>query len=664
MEKFDPERFKNGIRALKRELGQGIIDKKQLYEHTQTHADEENEALRAKIRERNLRYVEQRRRKQENNMLIDTHSTFQYSKGFDIETPSERNFIAGNRTSRSYLSSGKLAPLSPTFASNLKKSKYSVANNNTSLETNDQTTSINQTKQTVQFPATKKPEEKFAHTDRHSTTHRLREMHDFSLSSHSIGNSFRSPLPQLSDLQTPRMNGIKSPFEREKSRREMSLNARYLKKFISAKRMLDVVKVGSRDLALSTQRKEFTEDEKLKKTKQFVEEYYRNMIDMLGSAYDTLALAIQARKDKVQLDRHLNEVLNYAQKSHNIEIYITALKTQAKILIKFKDLYRSIGNFKAITRIADSNNDFKYGDTVMNKNYLHHKLSSYKNLGKCFQEIQNYKKATFYFVKMLQTAWLLKDTRKELLAYDMIGLQYYYLGEMEHANYYHQKLMNGAVEKVGSELRELGIQKLLTNIEDKAQNKGKHKDIKSVEEELTSLSNPASEDEFELSEPLVQNAETSRKKEASFFNSTRRVKLIPLLMEQKKSMKPRKLQKTEPSKTDVTKLVFESIAHPPKPAIYLSHLSPNRFLKNFHSTDTKDIINAYVNTETLYGDRVRSVTLDRQGLEDVHKILEQFRKNLLVVKLEVEKMLASHPLLEILPPALKSNSKLLLSEKA
>lgn len=47
---------------------------------------------------------------------------------------------------------------------------------------------------------------------------------------------------------------------------------------------------------------------------------------------------------------------------------------------------------------------------------------------------------------MLRIAWMIGDNNGELIAYDYIGICYYYQSDIEKANYYHQKFVNGDIE--------------------------------------------------------------------------------------------------------------------------------------------------------------------------------------------------------------------------
>eukprot|EP01017_Pseudomicrothorax_dubius_P005315 TRINITY_DN11317_c0_g1_i1.p1 TRINITY_DN11317_c0_g1~~TRINITY_DN11317_c0_g1_i1.p1 ORF type:complete len:320 (+),score=78.84 TRINITY_DN11317_c0_g1_i1:62-961(+) len=64
---------------------------------------------------------------------------------------------------------------------------------------------------------------------------------------------------------------------------------------------------------------------------------------------------------------------------------------------------------------------------------------------------------SYYNVKLLQMAWMKNLREQELSAYDRIGIMFFYLGELEKANFFHQRMMDGIVEPKDSPLRLLGI---------------------------------------------------------------------------------------------------------------------------------------------------------------------------------------------------------------
>mgnify|MGYP003879805463 FL=1 len=665
MEKFDFVRFVGGIRSLNRTLANGIIDKSELYSHNQTHADEEQEALRAKIKERNLRYVEQRRKKLEKNLHIDTsNSTLQLTKGSELASPTEQSIHRYNvQSHRSSLNSAKFIPLSPTHPSASKKPKYVPNITQSSLETNDQTISTSGTKENFRiFHSPKKPNFDLNKSSQLSSPH-MREIFEQNLTS----PSYRRDPSSISNLRSPRRGELPSRRAIVHLKQNSSYTSKSMKRLSTASRILDIINGVTSDLTYWTQKDRVSLEDKLNQTKQ-LNEYYKNMLETLGAVHEAVTSAILVLKDKVELDKYLNEILKCAQRSRNTEFNVAALKLQAKILMKYKDFYRAISNYKAIKQTSDSNIDFASQNTKANHSYLVHKLSSYKNIGKCFQDIQNYKRALFYFVKMLQTAWLLKNQQSELLAYDFIGIQYYYLGDIDKANYYHHKLIIGEGEKVDSEVRELGIQKLKRNIHEKNQTKGyklRVDTIKSLEDELTRSSPPESEDEFELPDPMNSRPRNESKKSGQLRISTaNRIKLIPLLLEQKRYENNRSLRKKTGNRTfhnsmSSTSMLFEARSQSPKPVIYLSHLSPNKNVQNFNNADSKDVVNAMVNIDKIQGNRTSSIVLDRFSLEKTKRRLEKFRDNILCARIEVEKMAEAAAEME---KAVLGGSRTVLSE--
>lgn len=52
-------------------------------------------------------------------------------------------------------------------------------------------------------------------------------------------------------------------------------------------------------------------------------------------------------------------------------------------------------------------------------------------------------KAIKYILKFLRSAWYLNDSDMELKAYDLIGKYYFYEGDLEKAQQFHNKLNSG-----------------------------------------------------------------------------------------------------------------------------------------------------------------------------------------------------------------------------
>lgn len=71
-----------------------------------------------------------------------------------------------------------------------------------------------------------------------------------------------------------------------------------------------------------------------------------------------------------------------------------------------------------------------------------------------------YDLALIYFGKYLEHAWYVADTDAELHAYDLLGVASYLLGELQNAQYFHEKMLRNDNEPEDSARRVIGIKKI------------------------------------------------------------------------------------------------------------------------------------------------------------------------------------------------------------
>ena len=77
-------------------------------------------------------------------------------------------------------------------------------------------------------------------------------------------------------------------------------------------------------------------------------------------------------------------------------------------------------------------------------------MDAYENMGRCYQHLKKYENAIKSHKKQLEIAWVVNDRQHELKAYDYLGMQYYYLGELNKSKYYNDRKMRGICEKKDS----------------------------------------------------------------------------------------------------------------------------------------------------------------------------------------------------------------------
>lgn len=91
-------------------------------------------------------------------------------------------------------------------------------------------------------------------------------------------------------------------------------------------------------------------------------------------------------------------------------------------------------------------------------------MKSYKNIGICFQNLKLYNTSLLYFGKFLECAWYFGNTEAEFKAYDLLGVTYYLLGELETAKFYHEKMIQNDNEPDESDVKILSIKKTVEKL--------------------------------------------------------------------------------------------------------------------------------------------------------------------------------------------------------
>ena len=122
-----------------------------------------------------------------------------------------------------------------------------------------------------------------------------------------------------------------------------------------------------------------------------------------------------------------------------------ALKSFGQIAMDFKDLEMARIVFTRLKNECQDRMEFE------------HKMMTYKQLGYIYRSLKNYKKATLSFKKFLQLAWFNKDQTAELIAYQNLSIDYFYLADMGKASYYDRKFQEGIFENADSVVRRQAV---------------------------------------------------------------------------------------------------------------------------------------------------------------------------------------------------------------
>ena len=125
-------------------------------------------------------------------------------------------------------------------------------------------------------------------------------------------------------------------------------------------------------------------------------------------------------------------------------LHIYTLFIKARIYFTYEDFHKSLSCLKnmEIVTVKDCYEDFR--------------LFSCFHQGKNFQSLRHFNEALKCYLRSLQIAWMLNDKNQELLIYDHLGMVHYYLGDLEMAKLFHEKMMLGKIEK-DKEFKEFSV---------------------------------------------------------------------------------------------------------------------------------------------------------------------------------------------------------------
>mmetsp|Transcript_10055 Transcript_10055/g.8576 ORF Transcript_10055/g.8576 Transcript_10055/m.8576 type:complete len:260 (-) Transcript_10055:57-836(-) len=230
-----------------------------------------------------------------------------------------------------------------------------------------------------------------------------------------------------------------------------------------------------------------------------------------------------------------------------------------------------------------------------------------KRIGICYQETRRYKKAIAAFTKYLELAWYTRNHKHELIAYDFMGVNYFYIGDIDKATYYHNKMCKGKLEPDGSNIKQIAISRVNLEKGDKIDAKyGFKKQLrdmnKNSEDDLSELGDlelpiPAERKDrpqFEVDYENINNEQgkTSTKYLYVDLKNDRQVEIIRAskiqnILVNKGIRNKLRLQNKEAKIFENENVKFKNsmlrtqTANLDKGYILVNHLSRNRQIKNF-----------------------------------------------------------------------------------
>ena len=334
-------------------------------------------------------------------------------------------------------------------------------------------------------------------------------------------------------------------------------------------------------------------------------------------------------KNTIKLMKFLMEL---AGKFSKAEISVYLLKFFAKMLTYYNECGNAINLYKTGFILAKTHN-------------LHYLMMTLqKRMGKLNRRLNRNKVALKHFLRMLYMAWFLENEQFEFLAYDEIGLCFYYLNDIEKANFYHLRMLDGEKEPNDSIAKKLGLLKIKQLLANEIRSLDDLVKVSSDEEEellfgekkTSYLSKKDKQSQIEMkiflkkeSEKFHDDLQYKNQEKSNIFGDVRPA--IPKLNKIEKPPKKYILGNREVYLMEKT-MIFEK-----KPQL-LSHLSRNRHLINFFEFNTKvDEEGLNPHREVFKTNQYEmSNKLDIKSLESLKKMVKKLKNNLEISILYLE----------------------------
>lgn len=358
--------------------------------------------------------------------------------------------------------------------------------------------------------------------------------------------------------------------------------------------------------------------------------YAKGLMGVYRELQEKIEMARSSHKFYVEIDRIFKEIEELLEsKAKSPEFLFIVLKKHAQILVEFRMYKMAIVILKQLKNKADDN-----------QSYLH-KAKSYKMLSKCFQIMKKYDVSNIYAIKLLKLSWFNKTQKYELDAYELMGLNAFYKGQIIKARYFHNKGTMGNLESVrDSEVRKLGISSIKTRIDRKefrrnnpetAQLYTKKQKMALFEGNDVDYYVSSSEDEDEPHFKDLEEFEENEKLSAFFARHSQRPQSVSL--NHVKSYGSFEIKMRKPAGKVLSDDFFQDVSE----RRFLSHLSNNRMVENFQAYDPQKL--GYVGNSKAVMDNMILIP-EGKSLMNIKSLMRKVEASIKFIHLELMAIVA------------------------
>ncbi|CAI2382359.1 unnamed protein product [Moneuplotes crassus] len=153
-------------------------------------------------------------------------------------------------------------------------------------------------------------------------------------------------------------------------------------------------------------------------------------------------------------------------------------KMQGDFHVELRKIDEAKEVYTKLVKLADKHNKYK------------ELMIMYQQIGYCDHVMRRYDEAIIWFKKLLELAWFEKDNEAETIAYINMATSYFFQGDLDKANYYHDRMMGGKLENEKSSLKTMSYNVLKNRRDLKNDKKFRRKQVAVVKPQNQTLPSP------------------------------------------------------------------------------------------------------------------------------------------------------------------------------
>ncbi|CAI2381397.1 unnamed protein product [Moneuplotes crassus] len=174
----------------------------------------------------------------------------------------------------------------------------------------------------------------------------------------------------------------------------------------------------------------------------------------------------------------VNHLVELCEETRSFDLEFHSRKMQGDMYVELRKIDEAKDIFKKLIFLADTRNKYKELMVI------------YQQIGYLDNVMRRYDEALIWFKKLLELAWFEKDNEAETTAYINMAISYFFMGDLDKASYYHDRMMGGKLENEKSSLKVMSYNVVKNRRELKNDKNFRRKEVKVSKPQNQTLPSP------------------------------------------------------------------------------------------------------------------------------------------------------------------------------